>query len=314
MPGFLTHYLGGQAALAQLPDGVSTGIKNKYERVFNLGAQGSDIFFYYVPGFMRARTRGIGSEIHHKNFGMFFMQMARRAKRVLDTEQRETLFAYLSGFLVHYALDAYAHPFVYGNTRREGATPSQESAEHRHFETCVDVLMLARLRGQRPADYRQWELIQPPAKQKRTAAAVFGAAARQVYGKDIRPQDAYHAMGHMAQLTRLLDSTGGRRKAIVSRLEDATLGARLLSAMVHPQEVADGRDYLNLSRAHWRTPWDASKEYTTSFPELFDAGVTEAASMINNLHAYMNGEINAKQLAVLIGNRSLATGEPCAAS
>jgi hypothetical protein len=298
MPGFLTHYLGGQAVLALLPDEIKPMISESRMRIFNLGTQGSDIFFYYVPGFLRARTRNIGSEIHDADFGKFFMHMARYVKH-------EVLFAYLSGFLVHYALDCHTHPFVFAHTRREGISQKQESADHRHFETSVDVLMLARLTGEKPADYRQWELIQAPAKQKQVAAAAFGAAASKIYGRKILPQDVYHAMGHMMQLIRMLGSAKGRRKNVVSYLEDRTIGAHLISAMVHMQEVTDGRDYLNLSRAHWGA-------YNTSFPELFDAGVEEAVHMITGLYTYMQGEMERRELAEIIGNRSLSTGELCA--
>jgi hypothetical protein len=304
LPGFLTHYLGGRAVLAQLPDDVKKLIEGEHGRIFNLGAQGSDIFFYYVPGMMRARSRGIGGVIHEADFGKFFMEMARWAKH-------EALFAYLAGFLVHYALDTHAHPFVFGNTQRENAAPAQETADHRHFETSVDVLMLARLTGDKPAAYRQWELIQAPAKHKQAAAAAFAAAVNRVYTAPLLPRDVYHAMGHMAQLTRFLHSPKGKRKSFAAFFEDKTLGARVFSAMVHMQEVTDGRDYLNLSRAYWHAPWNPSGGSTASFPELFDAGVAEAVGMVRALSAYMNGTMARKELAAHIGNRSLSTGEEC---
>lgn len=302
MPGFLTHYLAGQAVLSRLPD--ENTISGDRGRVFSLGTQGADIFFYYVPGFMRKRSRNIGSDIHNADFGLFFTDMAKRAKRVEDNGQKTTLLAYLSGFLVHYALDATAHPFVYANSTRAEATGLQASAEHRNLETIIDVLMLARLTGQKPGEIRQWELIDAPPEQKRAAAALFSAAARAVYKRQLQPQDVYHAMGHMKQLTRLLHSPGGRRKKWAAFLEDKTVDARILSAMVHPQTVTDETDYLNLSRAYW-------KNRNESFPVLFDSAVDEAVIMLNGFHAYIRGEIPRKELAALVGNRSLTTGEPC---
>jgi hypothetical protein len=302
MPGFLTHYLAGQAVLAKLPAEIESLILADRNKIFTLGAEGSDIFFYYVPGLIRPRTRGIGSDIHNAKFNPFFIHMARLCKRVKNEEQRETLFAYLAGFLVHYTVDVHAHPFVNAHTRHEGATELQETAEHRHFETALDVLMLARLTAEKPADYKQWELIQAPAGQKRIAAAAFAAAATKVYSRKILPQDVYHAMGHMAALTRMLHSPKGRRKHFAAFLEDKTIGARVFSAMVHMQELTDGRDYLNLSRAYWG-------EQNTSFPELFDAAVAEAVALINGLYAYMHGTLSREVLTALIGFRSLSTGE-----
>ncbi|MCL2363946.1 MAG: hypothetical protein FWC71_04705, partial [Defluviitaleaceae bacterium] len=90
MPGFLTHYLAGQSVLAELPDEVKAFIPAASERIFNLGLQGSDIFFYYPTGFLWARSRGVGSQIHRERFGPFFMHMARWARQ-------DVIFAYLAG-------------------------------------------------------------------------------------------------------------------------------------------------------------------------------------------------------------------------
>lgn len=298
MPGFLTHYLGGQAVLARLPEEMK--IAEQHGRIFNLGTQGPDIFFYYAPGFLRAGSRGIGSDIHRADFGPFFMHMARWVRQ-------ETVYAYLAGFLVHYALDAVAHPFVNASTQAEGITAMQESAAHRHFETACDVLMLARLTGLKPAALRQWELIEAPAEHKQLAAIVFSEGVQKVYNHKLSPQSVYQAMTHMAKLTRLLHSPNGRRKKIAAFIEDRTINARILSVMVHMQEITDGRDYLNLSRAYW----NAHTTRCESFTELFEAAVTRATDLIRALHAYRCGTLRHRELAARIGNYSLSTGEMC---
>ncbi|MCL2190190.1 MAG: zinc dependent phospholipase C family protein [Defluviitaleaceae bacterium] len=302
MPGFLTHYLAGQAALIQLPDEINAIVKGERQQIFTLGAQGPDIFFYYAPGFARARIRGIGTNIHDSGFAHFFMYMARINKHITNAEQKEVLFAYLAGFLVHYCLDVNAHPFVNAHSQEENKTAIQRSAAHRHLETVIDVLMLARLRGEKPADYNQADLINAPALHKRIASAAFATAASKVYGCNMRPQDVYHAMGHMTALTRLLHSNGGRRKRFAEFLEEKTVQAHIISSMVHMQEVADGKDHLNLSRLHWN-------ESTASFPELFDTATEDAANMIQILHKYIYKKTTRAELAKIIGNFSLSTGD-----
>ena len=297
MPGFLTHYLAGQAVLDRLPAEID--IPAAHGRIFTLGAQGADIFFYYAPGFLRVRSKGIGSDIHHADFGPFFMHMARWARQ-------EIIFSYLAGFLVHYAMDVAAHPFVNAFSQQADASSLQESAAHRHLETTLDVLMLARLTGERPANVQQWTLIEAPHEHKQLAAIPFSEAVRKVYSRPLTPQDVYHAMTHMARLTRLLHSPNGRRKRIAAAIEDKTAGTRILSAMVHMQEVTDEQDYLNLSRTHWGT--DTTR--CESFPELFDRAVAHAAALITALHGYQQGTLPRRALAECIGNYSLSTGEP----
>jgi hypothetical protein len=293
MPGFLTHYLSGQAILARLPEHLH--IPPAFERIFTLGTQGPDIFFYYAPGFLRAKTRGVGSVIHHGDFGPFFMHMTRWARH-------ETVFAYLAGFLAHYTLDIAAHPFVNAQTTLESAM--QTSAAHRHFETVTDVLMLARLKGIKPADICQHELIEAPREHKLLAAIPFSEAVRKVYHRELLPQDVFRAMGYMAKFTRLLGSPTGRRKQIAAFIEDKTVNARILSAMVHMQEVTDDRDWLNLSRTYW----GANTTRCESFPELFDSAVNHALELITALDAYRNANLPRRELAELIGNHSLSVG------
>jgi len=289
MPGFLTHYLAGQAVQARLGDAVI--IAPAHQQLFTLGAQGPDIFFYYAPGFLRARSRNVGSVIHEADFGPFFMHMARYTRQ-------ETLFAYLSGFLTHFAVDVAAHPFVNAHCAEENATSIQAAAHHRSYETALDVLMLARQTGQKPADICQWQLINAPAMQRQIAAIAFSKGVQAIYNRPLQPQDVYHAMGHMVRNTRLLASAGGRRKKIAAFIENALVGAPILSAMVHPQTITDGRDYLRLEEAD-------------NFPAIFDRAVAHAAELIRALHAYRGKEITRHELTARIGNYSLATGQPC---
>ena len=306
MPGFITHYLGGQAMVAQLPAPMQRLINNRAQ-IFTLGAQGPDIFFYYLPGLLRKRSRGVGEDIHKSRFGHFFTHMARQLREEPRPARQKAMFAYLSGMLAHYALDAYTHPFVYAHTARIDSSRLCEMADHRHFETAVDVLMLARLTGTRPADWQRWQLIAATSSHKRAAAAVLGAAIRAVYNRVIYDHEIFAAMGYMVLGTKLLQSQHGKRKRILARLEDATLGARLLSGMVHMEEVTDGRDYLNLACTPWHAP-NASLATRCCFPELFAGATQDAAGMVQYLYAYMRGDVSRTVLMARVGNRSLLTG------
>ncbi|MCL2365413.1 MAG: zinc dependent phospholipase C family protein, partial [Defluviitaleaceae bacterium] len=248
--------------------------------------------------FLWARSRGVGSQIHRERFGPFFMHMARWARQ-------DVIFAYLAGFLTHYAVDVAAHPFVNGYVKDEGVTPMQGSAAHRHLETTLDVLMLARLTGKKPADINQGELIEAPQEQKQAAAIVFSEAVQKIYDRPLQPHDVYHAMGYMARFTRMLNSPTGKKKKYVESIEDRIAGARILSAMVHMQEVEGTQDHLNLSRFYW------AENRNDSFPTIFEAAVQHATQMVTRMYDYRAGNLTHRELAALIGNYSLVTGEPC---
>jgi len=303
MPGFLTHYIGGQSAIAAVEPKIG-GYIAPISKLYNLGTQGPDIFFYYIPGFITNRIRGIGTQMHESDLGQYFMYMADFIKTSKSPAQRQILFAYTAGFLVHYAVDVHTHGYVYGNT--QAVESMKEAALHRHYETSIDVLMLNLMYGLRPKDYEQWQLIRPKKVYLRVAAAAMSEGIREVYNKDITPIDVYQAMNQMARLTKYLQSKSGRRKRWLGRAEEMTVGSRIISALVHMQEVTDGHDYLNLQKSPWSAPWAPDETRTESFIELYEAAIKDAANMITALYDYIHD--GPKELTTIIMNRSLKTG------
>lgn len=308
MPGFLSHYIAGKAALAEL----SADIREKIfadERLYNLGTQGPDIFFYYIPGQMRRRSRGIGQEMHGRGLGLFLGAMARLAKNA-DAE-KNLIFAYTAGFVMHYALDCNAHPYVYARTFDENSTRIKNSAAHRKFESAIDVALLKLVSGKKPAGVNQWELINAEKDRLFVAAAALSKSVAAVYRRDVPPKVAARAMKYMINLTRLLQSKNGRRKRFMELVENVTIREPLFSSMMHVQELSGENDYLNIKKTPWHAPW-AKEIHNASFMERYTAAVDEGAEMILALHEFVYGDLPAEALAEKLGNRSLKTGLSCA--
>ncbi|MCL2285092.1 MAG: zinc dependent phospholipase C family protein [Firmicutes bacterium] len=311
MPGFLTHYIAGQAVLNSAEPDIQKIIA-KDERLYNLGTQGPDIFFYYFPGIIRKRSRDIGGQMHKNDLGLFIARMAHLAKKAAGDE-RDLIFAYTAGIVMHYMIDVHSHPYVYAKVYNENATGIKNSADHRAFETAIDIALLKLVSGKKPADYSQWELIRAEAEHLIVAAKAMSRVIKLVYDRTIPPQDVYRAMRHMIQLTRLLRSRKGRRKKWTALVENLTVGEPLFSSMVHEQEVDEATDYLNHQRTPWKAPWeDEDAEHCTdSFFDRYNAAVDEGLEIIQSLYDYVYGDLPLKTLGDKLGNRSLQTGAPC---
>ena len=310
MPGFITHYICGQAALsATIPD-VQKMIR-PYQQFFNIGTQGPDIFFYYLPGLLKKHSRSIGGQMHKHQFGGFISHMIdiMMIERLPDTT-RSLLFSYISGFLTHYALDATAHPYVYSKTgvRKKGDKTKaiKYSVDHRKFETAIDVLMLDLMSSKKPSDYNLWELIRVERKLARMVAGAMSASVRETYDCNISPKDVYKAMAYMVNITRIIQSRKGRRKRFMELIENLTIGDHLVSSIIHMQQVSDGVDYMNIGKVPWNVP--GTEEKNESFVELYHEAVQESTHMINTLWHCMNGEVSREDLKLVLGNRSLSTG------
>jgi hypothetical protein len=311
MPGFITHYICAQAVLTEISQAARESI-SKYPNMYNLGAQGPDIFFYYFPGLIKKRTKGIGVRMHMENPGAFIVNLSDAANRAAEAD-KPLILAYTAGYLTHYALDAATHPFVYA---RSGLTKDERkrremhaSVRHRQLETTIDVKMLKLLSGKKPADYKLWQLINADAGHMLTAAEAISCAINKTYKHKLNSADVYKAMRYMVNLTRLLQSKTGRRKRLMELAEDFTIRARYVSSIIHQQEADDGKDHMNISKKNWRTPWDAYSSSNSSFIELYNEAVVNGRQMVDALFAFTRKHLPITEYRKSIGNRSLKTGQ-----
>lgn len=314
MPGLITHYICGQA-VAYTATPAAREILNRYQSIYNIGTQGPDVFFYYLPGLINKRLRGVGVQMHQQSTGLFILSMADCLKNMPHTTERNILFAYTSGYLTHYALDAGAHPYVYAHTSKEymrsRSHSIRNSVDHRKFETAIDVLMLKLMSGKKPADYKLWQLLHADTRQTQAASEAISASIQKAYARDVTPRDVYKAFTYMIQLTRILQSRKGRRKRLMEIIEDLTIGDHLCSSLIHTQDISDGTDYLNMGKSLWCAPWDKQSSSNASFVDLYRDAVADARDMVSMLYDYMIGSATKQQLLERIGSRSLSTGAEC---
>ncbi|MCL2015173.1 MAG: zinc dependent phospholipase C family protein [Defluviitaleaceae bacterium] len=307
MPGFITHYICGQAALKAASPDIQQIIK-PYEQFYNIGTQGPDIFFYYIPGLVLKPTlRDIGIHMHHHSFGDFMANMLDVLfMEEITAETKNLLFAYISGFLTHYALDAIAHPYVYSQTgiRKTTDKPSVKikySVEHRKFETAIDSLLLNSLTGEKPQKCKLWQLIKVERNPATIIAQAMSSAVSESYNRNIIPQDVYNAMRYMMNFTRIMQFFNGRKKRFKQLIENLTISENLFFGT-----AATAIDYMNLAHIPWSIPGTETKN--DSFVELYNDALQQSIELTTALWRCVNGEISRQVLAAIIGDRSLSTG------
>ncbi len=93
----------GREALPALPPEARQCIQ-RFRRLYEMGLQGPDIFFYYNP-FWSTPAGDLGNLFHRQTGVEFFT-------RVCAQTGSEAARAYLFGLLGHYALDSAVHPYI----------------------------------------------------------------------------------------------------------------------------------------------------------------------------------------------------------
>lgn len=130
MPATYAHYRFGQDVLKALPEN-RRDILLKYEDLFSIGLHGPDLLFYYRP-FSHHELHREGGRMHRMTGREFFTEAGRT---FLAGGSRKADYAYLCGFLCHFALDRACHGYI-NRLAAEGAV------SHEEIESELDRVLL----------------------------------------------------------------------------------------------------------------------------------------------------------------------------
>lgn len=140
MPALYAHNRFGGEVVKHLDDELSSIIQKHYTQ-FRIGLQGPDIFFFYKPWKKtHVSLRGYGM---HDEYADTFFEKAAEVVRNTGRNSRE--YAYILGFICHFALDSECHPYVEKMVKEKGVSHIEIEGE---FEK-----HLLRLDGRDPLAY-----------------------------------------------------------------------------------------------------------------------------------------------------------------
>ncbi len=275
MPSSITHELIAKEAVHLLPAGAKRAALRAPDYYF-LGAQGPDLFFFYLPLKMRDNW---GKGLHREGVYEWFSAML---SSLPEKEGRAECLAYALGFCTHLAADTVFHPFVYRYLAEHG----DKKFRHQRIENDWDVYFLRATERKSPIRYRfAFDLS---AIGRENILAPYLAKCAKKTGRTLRPA----AIKRMfSNFSRYLSHFHRARKPL------ALFGLKdLYPRDVPDPEVICGEDFSRLSVGKGG---DADA--------LFFAAEGEAATCISAFYdAYTSDMVLPKSLFA----RNLLTGEP----
>ena len=259
MPGILAHYTFAKRYLPEeeLP----------WEEAVLAGTQGPDPFMAYGTNPLRPRkdkkdVNPWGELMHHTPIENVYGPMLSEAQKA-EGEQREFLFAYLDGLLMHFSLDRIVHPYVFYRTGfdENGKYAGIYIYYHGFFETLIDE-SIAKKDGLfiRP-DKAMGQLSK---KQQAWASKLWKDSAT-VPLKETAFEESYREYN---QVSRLLWSKKGIKRALLKPL----LGAKSKPySLIYPPSLKpfEALDILNESHSAWKDPV-SGEERLSSVEDLFE--------------------------------------------
>ena len=130
MPATYAHYRFGQDVLKALPEKYRN-ILLQEEDLFNIGVHGPDLLFYYRP-FSHHPLHAEGGRMHRLTGREYFSEAG---KIFLARGPRKADYAYLCGFLCHFALDRACHGYI-------NDLSAQGQVSHEEIESEFDRILL----------------------------------------------------------------------------------------------------------------------------------------------------------------------------
>ena len=199
MPASYAHYRFGKLLLPTLPSHVRQTIQ-RFRRMYDLGLQGPDFFFYYNP-FLSTATGQLGKTLHRQSGQEFFSNACKAASS-------EAAEAYLYGILAHYCLDSVCHPFI-------NQLVTIGEAEHVALESEFDRFLLLRDQVKSPHTFDMSKHFRVTKGECMTAATFYPGTTGGTVSRSI---------GLMALFTKLLCHPNEKlRTAILQKIKPSLI-------------------------------------------------------------------------------------------
>ena len=287
MPGFTTHYIMGMKAYNDMPSNTLKHIISKYRWLYQLGLQGPDMFFYYIPALRHRDYRNVASYMHEHHVQEFFECYLKESAKIPFRQQREQAIAYFCGYLCHYIGDSICHPYVYGRIQYDIDNPSMaHHGKHAELENDIDALLLRRYKKKKPSEFNQAATIclnglETQFISRHLAKCINDAYYPITYRNNfqISPRMVQRSILALRFGCRTLSDPSGRKKTGLQFMESLLRRHHVASRKLVTDQVSDTRWSLNLDHEIWCNPWKKQMASTQSFPDLFYQCLTKCRTV-----------------------------------
>lgn len=316
MPDFWSHILCGKEVKHNLIESSYKEILEEERKVFNIGALGGDFFMFhnFWPWMKNKKVRKISTLLHTSHTGDFFIYAAEYLKGYCGSEEDfKKLFAYISGFACHYALDRTIHPYVYYHSGKyDDKKPETNKFRfyHKRLESIIDTVLLYEKEGIKSYNYPAHKFIYLGNKLPEAVTCFYVDVLKELYGINIQRNAVDDAYLDMVKVLKLLYDPMGVKVVLLKSIE-TLIGCRdMFSSAIYQNKVSFKKDYLNRGHRVWNHPCCGVEKYNSSIDDLFDLSVAQGTEMVCAITDYMLDNIDIHELKAYFPDVSYLTGKP----
>ena len=310
MPGFKTHSIFGSISSEKLK---SCSLKRDIEHqsaCFQMGNQGPDFLFYYVPAHLLIKNNP-GDILHTTKVS----EMFRTLLSLRDNFKNEDLSivdSYIAGFFGHYILDSKMHPYIYFRTNHLNhlGEATYDFGNHSYLETDIDQACTRHFFHQTALEYKPWEKIDLSRKERHVISNLMYQAISILFPKFYCTKHSIgRAMYFMRLEQRLMFDPSGKKKSLMRQIDNLTFKHAFISTLIPFNKGKFFDDPCNLRKKEWYNPWEIKIKSNESVYEMIEGASNYYISVLTAFNSLKSSsEYSTQELLNILGNKSYLTG------
>ncbi len=302
MPDVLTHILFAESVKDLIDDSNVRQFIEDNEKLYNLGAQGPDILFYYKPwNPFGGSIREAGQKMHHTATAKFFRD-AISSLNTMTGSDYESMLVYILGFLCHYFCDKSAHPYV--NSMIESGCythdGNRKKLSHYQIEATIDSVLWIEEKRTAATSTKVGELIRTEAM----ADVIPEFISKYIYETQnllISNVEIKKSISNMIKILDILFDPEDRKKKIINKLP--------LPRKCYVNNEFPDVDVLNMNKRQWKVPGHEDSPMNKSVVDLMADAIRDCSKLINKVIDLLENGIEL-DLDNAVPNIDYGTGEP----
>lgn len=294
MPAVIVH---DSFALEFIPEE-----EKKYQAAVRAGTQGPDFFMAYGTNPLKKRAdsdiiRPFGSHMHQISIFPTYWKLLQYAAEK-EGEEKELLFAYIDGLLMHFSVDRSFHPYIFYRSGfdENGELHGKWGWAHGYFEAILDKVV-----GTKKGTFQRPDkaMGQMDIESAKLISKMWHACA------DYPLKDDSFTLSYIDYnaVTKMMWSPHGGKRALISLFGKYSKPM----AMIYPSSKAVKKyeylDVMNEKHSLWKDP-ATLEESTESFDELWLKAKEAYESVHELLLRAKKGEDVGKELEIWSLNRN----------
>jgi len=310
MPGFKTHSIFGKITSKELKN---CNLKNDitlHEACFQMGNQGPDFLFYYVPAHLLIKDNP-GDVLHTSKVSEMFETLLNLRKHYFG-DDLSIVDAYIAGFFGHYILDSTIHPFIYFRTNHLNhiGEVTYDFGNHSYLETDIDQACTRHFFHISPLEYRPWSKIALTRHERKVVSQLMFQAISILFPKFYCTKHSIgRAMYFMKLEQYLMYDPSGKKKSLMRSIDGITVKHAFISSLIPFKRGKFFNDPCNLRKKEWHNPWNPELKYTSSVYEMIESASKQYISVLEAYNSLkLSPEDFKQELLSLLGNKSYLTG------